>query len=171
MIKGFTGTILRVDLSAGTIDKVEMPEGFYRKYMGGSAFGAYFLLKEVFKSTDNSQNTSIDAFDEKNIITIATSAVTGAAVSGASRCCITAISPETGGAGDTQLGGSTGPMIKRAGFDAIVLTGKAVKPSYLMVDDNKIEIRDAKHLWGKTILDAHDSITQEYGAKNITVLQ
>ena len=163
MTKGYTGTLLRVDLSDNTIEKIQMPEEFYRKYMGGSAFGAYFLLKEILKP--------IDAFDTKNIITIATGAVTGAAVSGASRCCITAISPETGGAGDTQLGGSIGPMIKRAGFDAIVITGKAKTPSYLMIDDEKIEIRDAKHIWGKTILDAHDALTKEHGAKNISILQ
>ena len=163
MTKGYTGMLLRVDLSGNTIEKTQMPEEFYRKYMGGSAFGAYFLLKEVVQQ--------IDAFDKKNIITIATGAVTGAAVSGASRCCITAISPETGGAGDTQLGGSIGPMIKRAGFDAIVITGKAKTPSYLMIDDGRIEIRDAKHLWGKTILDAHDALTKEHGAKNISILQ
>ena len=163
MPKGYTGTILRVDLSGSKIEKIQMPEEFYRKYMGGSAFGAYFLLKEVLNK--------IDAFDEKNIITIATGAATGAAVSGASRCCITAVSPETGGAGDTQLGGSIGPMLKRAGFDAVVITGKAKTPSYLMIDDNKIEIRDAKHIWGTTILDAHDILTKEHGAKNISVLQ
>ena len=163
MINGYTGTILRVDLSGSNIEKIQMPEEFYRKYMGGSAFGAYFLLKEVLNK--------IDAFDDKNIITIATGAATGAAVSGVSRCCITAVSPETGGAGDTQLGGSIGPMIKRAGFDAIVITGKAKTPSYLMLDDDKIEIRDAKHIWGKTILDAHDTLTKEHGAKNISVLQ
>ncbi len=163
MTKGYTGTLLRVDLDDKAIEKIQMPEEFYRKYMGGSAFGAYFLLKEILKP--------IDAFDTKNIITIATGAVTGAAVSGASRCCITAISPETGGAGDTQLGGSIGPMIKRAGFDAIVITGKAKTPSYLMIDDDKIEIRDAKHIWGKTILDAHDALTKEHGAKNISILQ
>jgi len=163
MAKGFTGTLLRVDLTHNTIEKVQMPEKFYRTYMGGTAFGAYFLLKEL--------SGAIDAFDEKNIITIATGAATGAAVSGVSRCCITAISPETGGAGDTQLGGSIGPMIKRAGFDAVVITGKAEKPSYLMVDEDTIEIRDAGHIWGKTILEAHDTLTGEHGVKNISILQ
>jgi aldehyde:ferredoxin oxidoreductase len=163
MIKGYTGTILRVDLSDNTIKKVQMPEAFYRKYMGGTAFGAYFLLKEI--------SNKIDAFDERNIITIATGAATGAAVSGASRCCITAISPETGGAGDTQLGGNIGPMLKRAGFDAVVIAGKAKAPSYIIIDHNQIEIRDAKHLWGKTILNAHDTLTKEHGTNNISILQ
>lgn len=163
MAKGYTGTLLRVDLSCNTIEKVQMPEAFYRTYMGGSAVGAYFLLKEI--------PTATDAFDEKNIITIATGPGTGAAVSGASRCCITALSPETGGAGDTQLGGSIGPMIKRAGYDAVVITGKASQPSYLMVDGDRVAIKDAGHLWGTSVLDAHDALTLEHGKKNISILQ
>jgi len=165
MAKGFTGSLLRVNLTAGTIETKEMPEEFYRTYMGGGAMGAYFLLKEL--------SAGIDAFDEQNIITIGTGVATGAAVSGASRCCVTAISPETGGAGDTQLGGSIGPMIKRAGFDAVVITGKAKTPSYLIVDTDTdtVEIRKADHLWGKTILEAHDELTREHGDKNISILQ
>ncbi len=163
MGKGFTGVLLRVDLTLNTIEKVQMPEDFYRTYMGGSAIGAYFLLKELSGATD--------AFDAKNIITIATGVATGAAVSGVSRCCVTALSPETGGAGDTQLGGSIGPMIKRAGYDAVVITGKAKEPSYLLVEGDKVEIRQANHLWGKTILDTHDALTDEHGKKNISILQ
>jgi aldehyde:ferredoxin oxidoreductase len=161
--RGYTGTLLRVDLSAGSVEKQEMPEGFYRTYMGGTAFGAYFLLKEL--------GGKIDAFDDTNIITIAPGVTTGAAVTGASRCCITAISPETGGAGDTQLGGSIGPMIKRAGYDGLVITGKAAKPSYLLVDGDAVTIEGGESLWGKTVLEAHDAITAEHGTKNISVLQ
>jgi aldehyde:ferredoxin oxidoreductase len=152
-----------VNLTAGTIETKEMPEEFYRTYMGGGAMGAYFLLEL--------STAPIDAFDEQNIITIGTGVATGAAVSGASRCCVTAISPETGGAGDAQLGGSIGPMIKRAGFDAVVITGKAKTPSYLLLDGDTIEIREAGHLWGKTILEAHDGLTAEHGDKNISILQ
>jgi len=163
MAKGFTGKLLRVDLTGSAIETMEMPEEFYRKYMGGSAMGAYFLLKEL--------STAIDAFDENNIITIATGAATGAAISGVSRCCITAISPETGGAGDTQLGGSIGPMIKRAGYDGVIITGKAKTPSYLLVEKDRVQIKAADHLWGKTILEAHDDLTCEHGDKNISILQ
>ena len=100
MTKGYRGTLLRVDLSGNGVEKVQMPEDFYRTYMGGTAFGAYFLIKELERKTE--------ALDEKNIVTIAPGVTTGAAVTGVSRCCITAISPETGGAGDTQLGGNIG---------------------------------------------------------------
>jgi len=163
MAKGFTGILLRVDLNRSTIEKVPMPEEFYRTYMGGSAIGAYFLLKEISKPTD--------AFDEQNIITIAPGIAAGAAVSGVSRCCITALSPETGGAGDTQVGGSIGPMIKRAGYDGVVIKGRAEHPCYLMVDGENVEIMDGRQLSGKTVLEAHDALTEEHGTRNISILQ
>ncbi len=163
MAKGYTGIILKVDLTAGKIERLEMEEEFYRTYMGGSGFGAYFLLKGL--------KTKTSAVAPENIITIAPGITTGAAVSGASRCCVTALSPETGGAGDSQLGGSIGPMIKRAGYDAIVITGKSDAPSYLLVDGDNIEIKSGSQIWGKTVLEVHDALTSEHGDKNISVLQ
>ncbi len=163
MANGYTGTILRVDLSTGKIEKQAMPEAFYRTYLGGGAFGAYFLLKET--------SGDLDPLDEKNIITIAPGITTAAPVSGASRCSVTSLSPETGTVGDSQAGGSIGPMIKRAGFDAIVVTGKAKSPSYLFVDGDNIEIRDAGSLWGKTVLEVHDTLTEELGKSKLSILQ
>ena len=163
MAKGFTGIILRVDLTTGKTERLALSEEFYRTYMGGSGFGAYFLLKEV--------KTKIDPLAPENIVTIAPGITTGAAVSGVSRCCITALSPETGGAGDSQLGGSIGPMIKRAGYDGIVITGKADVPSYLLVDGDNVEIKNGSQIWGETVLEAHDTLTGEHGDKNVSVLQ
>ena len=163
MAKGFTGTILKVDLTEGKTERLEMSDEFYRTYMGGSGFGAYFLLKELKKKTD--------PFAPENRVTIAPGITTGAAVSGVSRCCITALSPETGGVGDSQLGGNIGPMIKRAGYDGIMITGKAAGPSYLLVDGDNVEIKDAAQIHGKTVLEAHDALTGEHGDKKISILQ
>jgi len=163
MTKGFTGTIARVNLTDGTVERLEMGEEFYRTYMGGSGFGAYFLLKGLKEKTS--------AFAPENIITIAPGITTGAAVSGVSRCCITALSPETGGVGDSQLGGSIGPFIKRAGYDGIVISGKVASPCYLLVDGDTIEIMDGAHIAGKTVLETHDALTGEHGDKNISILQ
>ena len=76
MPKGYTGVILRINLSEEKIEKINMPESFYRLYMGGSAFGGYFLLNET--------SGDIDAFDESNILNIAQGVTTGAEVSGGS---------------------------------------------------------------------------------------
>ncbi len=163
MADGYTGTILRVDLSTRKIEKVHPPEPFYRTYMGGSAFGTYFLLKET--------PSGLDPLDRLNVITIAPGVTTGAAVSGLSRCCVSALSPETGAIGDTQAGGSMGPMIKRAGYDAIVITGKAESPSYLLVDGENVEIRDGASLRGRTILDVHEALQTELGSSNLSIMQ
>jgi aldehyde:ferredoxin oxidoreductase len=84
---------------------------------------------------------------------------------------VTALSPETGAVGDTQAGGKFGPMLKNAGFDAIVITGRAEKPCYVLVDDDDVQIRDAAELTGKAVLEAHDILSSEYGNKNVSVLQ
>ena len=163
MCNGLTGVILRVDLTTGKIEKVRLDKNFYRMYMGGSAIGTYFLLKETDPKTD--------AFDPENILTIAPGITTGAAVTGVSRCCISAISPATGAVGDSQLGGSIGPAIKRAGYDAIVITGKAKTLSYLLVAGDNVEIKDAANLQGKTVLDVHDMLSAELGAEKLSILQ
>lgn len=163
MATGFTGTILRINLSTGEISREQPSEEFYRTYMGGSAFGTWFLLKETA--------ADLDALDERNIITIAPGVTTGAPVSGVSRCSFTALSPETGAVGDSQAGGILGPMIKRAGYDAIVITGKAENLSYLMVDNDVVEIRDASHLLGRDVPDVHDVLRKELGDSRLSILQ
>jgi aldehyde:ferredoxin oxidoreductase len=163
MSKGYTGNILRVDLSKKSIDKIHLSDDFYRTYLGGSAFGAYFLANE--------NRVCAQPLGHENIITIAPGVTTGAAISGVSRCCVSALSPETGGIGDSQLGGSIGPAVKRAGYDAIVISGKAEKPSYLMIDGDRAEINDASHLWGKTILQAYDTLISEHGKTKLSILQ
>ncbi|MGD8501643.1 MAG: aldehyde ferredoxin oxidoreductase N-terminal domain-containing protein, partial [Phycisphaerales bacterium] len=163
MSEGFTGTILRVNLTSGSIEKRKFDEEFYRMYMGGGALGTYFLLREAAADTD--------ALAEQNVLTIAPGVTTGAPVSGVSRCCVTALSPATGAVGDSQTGGSIGPMIKRAGYDAIVVTGKAKTPVYLLVDGVDVRIRDASHLKGQNVLDVYDALTKELGGGKLSILQ
>jgi aldehyde:ferredoxin oxidoreductase len=163
MSNGFTGTILRVNLTTGSVEKQKLNEEFYRMYMGGGAFGTYFLLKETAADTD--------ALAEQNVLTIAPGVTTGAPVSGVSRCCVTALSPATGAVGDSQTGGSIGPMIKRAGYDAIVITGKSKTPVYLLVDGDNIQIKEASHLKGQRVLDVYDALTKELGGGKLSILQ
>jgi len=163
MPNGFTGTILRVNLTTGQIEKQRFSEQFYRMYMGGGALGTYFLLKETA--------ADLDALAEQNVLTIAPGVTTGAPISGVSRCCVTALSPVTRVVGDSQTGGSIGPMIKRAGYDAVVITGRSPKPAYLLVDGGDVRIRDARSLKGQTVLDAYDTLTEELGGGKLSILQ
>ncbi|HOG52632.1 MAG TPA: aldehyde ferredoxin oxidoreductase N-terminal domain-containing protein [Bacillota bacterium] len=116
-MKGYCGKVLHVDLTGGHFEVETPDEAFYRKYMGGSAVGAYYCLKMI--------EPGIDAFDPGNVLVFATSATTGAPVSGASRFNVNAKSPLTGGLGDSQAGGFWGTELKYAGFDAVVITGRA----------------------------------------------
>ena len=131
--------------------------------MGGGAIGAYFLLAET--------TGELDPFDEGNILTIAPSVTTGCTVTGVSRCSVVAISPLTNAVGEGQAGGSIGPMIKQAGYDAIVIKGKAQNPSYVYIDNDTVEIRDASHLSGQSVGNVFDKLNQELNIKKLSILQ
>lgn len=160
---GYSGKILRINLTTGKFEIREFDEGFYRLYLGGGGFGTYFLLLETDADTE--------ALSPENVITIAPGITTGPAVSGVSRCSITSLSPETGAVGDTQAGGNLGPFLKRCGYDAVVITGKSEKPSYIYIDENTLEIRDAEEYANKTILKARDLFVSNLGTDKISVLQ
>jgi len=155
MLYGYHGKILRVDLTAGEV-AVETPgEAFYRRYMGGAGFVAYYLLKEVPPGTD--------PLGPDNRLVFACGPVTGAPLAGSGRNAIGALSPLTGALGEAEVGGFWGSELKAAGFDAIVVRGQAASPVYLWVHDGQAELRPAGHLWGMENKEAHAAIRQELG--------
>jgi len=123
MLYGFHGRILHVDLTNGTLEVETPDEHFYRKYMGGSAIGLYYALKLIPKGAD--------PLGPENVMVFAVGPMTGAPISGQSRLAVTAKSPLTGAVGDSQSGGYFPAELKFAGFDAIVVKGRAEKPVYL----------------------------------------
>ena len=163
MSNGYHGKILHVDLTKGLLEVEEPDETFYRRYMGGSAWGTYYLLKHT--------PAGADPLGPENTLVFSLSVVTGAPVSGQSRMVATAKSPLTGGIGDGQCGGFWPAECKFAGFDAIVVKGKAEKPVYLWVHDGEAELRDASHLWGKITGEVEAQIKQELGDSKIEVAQ
>ncbi|MGD8723750.1 MAG: aldehyde ferredoxin oxidoreductase N-terminal domain-containing protein, partial [Desulfobacterales bacterium] len=164
MPDGYNGKILRVDLSTTGITVEEPAEEFYRKYMGGSALGLYYLLNEM--------PAGVDPLGPDNILALSLSAVTGTPVSGQSRMTATAKSPLSGGIGDSQCGGFWPAKLKFAGFDAIIIKGRASSPVYLWIDDGRAELKDASHIWGQTTGEAQAAIVRELGDdKEIEILQ
>ncbi len=163
MACGFTGKILRIDLTTRSVEILSPDETFYRRYLGGGTVGTYFLLKEGAATAD--------PLTPQNVLTIAAGVTTGAAVSGVSRVCLTALSPITGMIGDSQAGGWLGPYLKRAGYDAIVISGRAESLSYLYIDSTTVEIRPAAQLAGKTVMAAHEVLSGELGGKSLSILQ
>lgn len=138
---GYNGKILRANLSTGEF-KVETPELlFYRRYVGGRNFGAYYLLSEV--------PAGADPLGEENKLIFAVSMLTGTTISGQSRSSVVGKSPLTGGYGEAEAGGFWPAEFKAAGFDALIIEGKCSQPSYLYIHDGEYELRSAKDLWGK----------------------
>lgn len=159
---GYNGKILKVDLSTQDITVEENDEYFYRTYMGGAVLGAYYLLKE--------QKGCVDPLSPENIIVFACSVVTGTPAPGFSRSAIISKSPLTGAIADTQAGGFWGPELKFSGYEAIVVKGKAVDPVYLFIQDGKVEIKNAAHLWGKTTGEVEQIIHKEHSDPRIRIL-
>ena len=137
---GYHGKILHVDLSAGKITVEEPDEAFYRKYVGGSAMGIYYLLKHTPKGAD--------PLGPENTLSLMLGPATGAPISGQARVSANAKSPLTDLVGDAQMGGFWPAELKFAGYDGIVIHGKSEKPVYLWVKDGVAELRDASHLMG-----------------------
>ncbi len=163
MLKGYSGKILHVDLSQERFFVEEPDEKFYRKYLGGSTLGAYYLMKGMDPKTD--------PLSEENMIVFSVGPFTGAAMSGASRHAVTTKSPLTNTIAASEAGGYWAPELKFAGFDAVVIKGKAKKPVYLWVHDGEFELRDASKIWGKITGEAQDIIREELGDKKIRVAQ
>ncbi|HUI90430.1 MAG TPA: aldehyde ferredoxin oxidoreductase family protein [Anaerolineales bacterium] len=160
---GYNGKILHVDLTQGTLTVEEPPESFYRKYMGGSAMGLYYILKEMPKG--------VDALSAENVLTLFTGVATGAAISGQSRINANAKSPISGAIGDSQGGGYFPAELKFAGFDGIVFKGKSPKPVYLTIIDGSCELHEASHLMGKITGEVDEILKKELGDDKIEILQ
>jgi aldehyde:ferredoxin oxidoreductase len=163
MLYGFTGKILHVDLTNQKLEIEEPDEAFYRKYMGGSLMGLYYLWHNT--------PAGADPLGPENTLTLACSASTGLPISGQSRCTATCKSPSSGGVADSQAGGFWPAELKYAGFDAVVIKGAATSPVYLWIHDGEAELRDASHLWGKTTLEVDTILEEELGDNKIEVAQ
>jgi aldehyde:ferredoxin oxidoreductase len=163
MPHGYHGKVLHVHLNEKRLEVETPSESFYRTYMGGSAFGAYYLLKNT--------PAGADPLGPENTLTLAVSVITGAPISGQSRLTVVAKSPQSGAIGDSQSGGFFPAELKFSGFDAIVLHGRAEQPVYLWVHDGEAELRPAEHLWGRTTGEVDDTLKGELGEAKIQVLQ
>lgn len=163
MGKGFHNKILRVDLSTREVTVEEPDDDFYRIYFGGWGFIAHYLLTEL--------EPGADPLGPENPLIFAPGVVTGAPAGGSGRSAVGAKSPLTGGFGGAEVGGYWGAELKRAGWDAVIVTGEAEEPVYLWIKDDEVEIRDAAHLWGKETLDVETAIQDELGETRARVAQ
>jgi aldehyde:ferredoxin oxidoreductase len=154
--------ILHVDLTSGSIEIETPTEAFVRTYLGGSAMGVYYILRDTPRGTGG--------LDPANVMTVMCSVLTGTPVAGQSRVTISARSPLVDGIGDSQGGGFFPAELRFAGFLGIVVRGRAETPVYLRIEDGVAELRPAAHLWGMTTSETTDRLREDLGDAKIEVL-
>ncbi len=152
---GMMGKYLVVDLTNGVIETHVTPAELYKKYIGGYGFGARMLYDMT--------PPGADPLGPENVLGFITGPLTGTAAFLSSRYVVAAKSPLTGGWGDANSGGTFGPELKFAGFDAIFLRGAASEPVYLWIDEDKIELLPAADLWGLDAVETEDTLQARHG--------
>jgi len=139
------------------------PESFYRTYWGGRALALYYMLKEMKPHTD--------PLSPDNLLIFAPGVLTGTPAPAMPRYTVCAKAPLTGAQGESEAGGWWGPELKKAGFDALIIKGASTTPIYLWINDGKIEIKEATHLWGKDTGTTQKMIKEELADDKIRIVQ
>ncbi len=155
MAHGFMGKILWVDLAKKQIKEETLDEKMGRDFLGGYGLGARILFSR--------QKAGVDPLGPDAILGMVTGVLTGTDAMGGSRYVMVGKSPLTGGWGDANSGGSVGPMLKFAGYDAVFFIGQSDRPVYLLIDNGKAEIKDASRLWGKDTFETQDILRAAHG--------
>lgn len=158
---GYAGRILYVDLSEGKATVAETPSDLKARYLGGCGFGAKLLYDTV--------PAGADALGAANALVLATGPVTGTIIPSSGMTVSVSKSPLTGAIIRSVMGGAFGPELKRAGYDAMVIRGTAPKPTYLLVDDDRIELLPADELWGTNAFEAQRVIHERIPAESLQV--
>jgi len=150
---GFHGKLLRIDLTnqSSSIDKID--SDLYEKFIGGRGLGAYYLTKEVPPKTE--------AFDKNNKLIFMNGPLAGTLIPGNNKICVTFKSPLTNSYSYSLCGGHWGPELKYAGYDGLIIEGKAKSPVYLSIDNSRVDIRPAEKFWGKLIPESDKMIRNE----------
>jgi len=162
MIKGgYWGNILWVDLTNGKVSTETFDDAFARKYLGGAGLATKIVSDKVTKHTN--------PLGAGNVLVFATGPYQASEIAASGRCSVGAKSPLTGYWGESNGGGHIGPQLKRCGFDALAITGRARTPMYLRITDNQVEIKDAGKYWGMDTVETTDAIREDLGEKSIGV--
>lgn len=162
MLGGYVGKILRVNLSKETIEIENLNEDYARKYIGGRGLATRYYLDIV-------KDAKIDPLDEKNVLIFATGPLTGTPSPSASRYMVVTKGYLNNAIASSNSGGFFGPELKFAGFDMVIIEGKAKSPKYLYIKDGKAELREASHLWGKDTHETTDMLHKELNDDKVEV--
>lgn len=160
---GHQNRILRINLTTRQVHQEHPGEAFFRQYLGGEGLISYYLYREL--------RPGIDPLGPDNKVVFAAGPLTGTPFIGGGRNSVGAKSPLTGAFGSADAGGFFGAEMRRAGYDAVIVEGKADHPVYIAIKDEQVEIKDARHLWGKLSGEVQTAIQQEMGDTLVRVAQ
>lgn len=158
---GYKGRILLANLTTRRTSNLEFGDEFARKYLGGNGFAARYIFDMV--------KPTIDAYDPSNVIAMMTGPFQGMNIPTAGKYYMATKSPLTNGYFDSVSGGYIGAQIKYAGYDGILMVGRADRPVYLFIDDSSVEFRPAERLWGRLTGETQEMIKEEVGDPSLTV--
>ncbi len=161
MLGGYANKIGFVDLTAGKVEYKDAPEDWKRKYIGGRGLG----VKYVFEN-----GPQVDPLSPDNILCFMNGPLTGSEANMSGRMAVVTKSPLTGTITDSHHGGWSAARLRWAGFDGLIFNGKAAKPVYAYVTEDKVELLDASAVWGKGVHDTVKYFKEKYGEKDLTVI-
>src|SRR5207244_2714704 len=153
---GYMGAILDVDLTTGTHRVRELTQEMADRWLGGTGLGAHLLWEE--------RTYAADPLGPDNVMVWAPGPFAGTTVPLSNRFGVCARSPLTGVWGEAECGGHWANDLKKAGFDALMVRGRADHPVYLWIHDGELELRDASHLWGKDTFETHEQVREQVGS-------
>ena len=153
---GYAGKILYIDLTSGNIETKPLDLKFAREYIGGLGFSTRIYLDLI------KDKPEFDALSADNPFVLMTGPLTGMKMDAVARWTLGTKSPLTGLWGDSNIGGYFGAELKFAGYDGMVVTGNADKPTCIYIDDDTVRIRDANKYWGMDVYTANDEIIADY---------
>lgn len=153
--KGWWGKLLWIDLSRREAKQVEIDKNLLSSYVGGRGLAVRLLWDYT--------HPGIDPLSPENLLIVAIGPITGLPGPSTGKVVVAAKSPLTHGYGDGNLGSRTAVMLKKAGFDAVVFSGKSEKPSYVYIENEKVEINNADDLWGLDTFTAEKRLLERHG--------
>ena len=151
---GYWNKILEIDLTEGEACEKEISDEFLRNYIGGAGFTTKMIFDEL--------EPEIDPLDPENVLAVAPGTLVGPKIPTASKTTFGFKAPQTGGYGKTVVGAKMGDQLKKAGYDALVVKGKAEKPSMIVIKDDEITIDEAEGLWGLDTRETDAKIKEEH---------
>jgi aldehyde:ferredoxin oxidoreductase len=161
IVGGLTGAMLRVDLTAGEVRRVPTPRELFARFLGARGAGAYVLLHELRPGTD--------PLGPDNKLIFLTGPLVGTMAPGANKITVSFRSPLSGTYSFSLCGGHLAAELKFAGFDGVVVEGRAAEPVYLWIDNQAATLLDARHLWGRLTHDTEDAVREELGDRGARV--